>query len=408
MLITDEAGQFEVTSSPDHIVRLELLEEHWWSKSVTADFAVAEPIVMVLSAAKSVSFRALCEDGQPLTYAISLKNKDIGYSEMPSLAVDGTVTVKRVPIDRPLACKAFCRRIGYDDGFAEFSVADLNSGRELQIVAPKSDKPLGGIRVQFVGALSGIDSSVTIESDDGFARGGQLGPDRDHWESDKLPAGYRYRVSILGPWAWRSNWIEVETGKVSTVEATLAPGAVVRARLIDTDAFPVVRGALRPSNGSYLCFRGGKPPLPNVPLHWVSDADGNVCVTGLPAGKITLEAEAAGREPVTIECNTVAGQQIDLGEIVLNQAIGTITLELVGTKEGSQYRVFLSQPNEAGVIFPPYRLDDATHAYAGLPLRGYTVFATLAGGGSVARAKINLSPEQYSVTVQLDVSELEP
>ncbi len=327
---------------------------------------------------------------------------------MPALADDGTVTVKRVPTDRPLTCKAFCRRIGYDDGFAEFSVADLNSGQELQIVALKSDKPLGGIRVNFGGQHSGIDSSVTIESDDGFVRGGQLGPDRDHWESDKLPAGYRYRVSILGPWAWRSNWIEVETGKVSTVEATLAPGATVRARLIDADAFPVVRGAMRPTNGSYLCYWGGNPPLPNVPLAWVSDAEGNVCVTGLPAGKITLEAEAAGKEPVSVKCDAVAGQQTDLGQIVLSHAIGTINVELVGTKAGSQYRVFLAQPNEAGVIFPPYRLDDETHVYAELPLRGYTVFATLAGGGSVARAKLNLTPEQYSVTVQLDVSELKP
>lgn len=400
---TDSNGELKLTSGRAHLAALEVLDKRWHASRSNAAFLEQETVVITLSATATVRIRANYDDGQPVTHLGELYDRLSGYSLMFGLQNGGAAILQDVPVAGPLRCKIFGqKRPGYDNTEVEFSVAELTSGIELLVIVPKSTLT-GGVRVEFLNGSFESGSAVMLEQEDGRPQSRTLGRPDTYFQWGGLPGGKNIRLTLIGELAWRSDWIAVAAGEVTTVTAMLRPGGGARARLLDGQGRPICGGVLRVSNGSYLMYTAARVPM--VPSEFRSDGEGVVRVTGLPAQTLTLEAEAWGREVVARQCAIVAGGVTDLGDITLPDATGIIHVELTGTREGVHYHIVLMQP-KGPPWFDAVPVDGAQCTVRGVPLRKYVVGVLPGKYGAVVSRPVELTASGSEQTLSIDVSSL--
>lgn len=138
-----------------------------------------------------------------------------------------------------------------------------------------------------------------------------------------------------------------------------------------------------------------------------SDAEGLLQLGGLPPGAFTLSAEAPGKEPKLVEVVIVSGVSTDIGDIVLPDAEGGITVEITGKKDGVEYSVVVFQPS-GGAVLPFLPIHGDTCEVRNLPLRRYRVTVTGKKGGSLVGEDVTLTQEQRKQSIRIDVSSVVP
>lgn len=406
---TNEAGQFDFEFLHGDVVHASVDDDGWFAKSAEVSLAESNKVVLVLLRAATVRISATYDDGQPVTYMGSL-NSELAYGYNGTFALNnmGFAEVAGVATELPLVCTIFAgQRLGYSTHRVTFSSAELESGNELLVIVPRQKENLGKFLIHFGEQVSRFETSVIIEQEDGTPHSaGKLASTRDSWESNKLPAGRRYRLMVTGPRAWRSGWIEAVAGKVVAVDANLEHCATVRLRLLDSDGLPIYGGVLRVSDGAYLIYNKGHPPSPHAHPDRLSGKDGIVELSGLPSGAITIEAEAWGKQPVTREINLQSGNYVELGDWTLPTASGTIEVQVVGKRAGESYAVFVGGKDGSPIRpFIPFSQDRCFVEH--LAFRTYTIGVTLATGGTVAYETVHLSEDSPNQTVLLDVESVQ-
>jgi hypothetical protein len=405
----DENGNFLLEGTSATRARFDPVDTKWYFKYVEVTFSEYEVLTIVMQPAGEVRIRATYDDGQPVTYMGSLHSEDmISYSVTFGFSEDGTASIDGIPHSEPLKCLVFAQqRAGYDRHMVEFSPAELASGRELEIVVPRGSNRRGWIEIQFAESVPEGQFTVVLEHDNNTFSPElfPLATGTEKWKSKPLKGGTKWRVTVLGPQAWRSGWIAVDGGEITEVSAELRGAGAVRARLLDSSLQPLEYGALRINDRRVLCYSNsplGLIPL-GLPKKWWSDKDGRVQLDGLPVGVLEILAEARGKEENVQEVHIAEGEITDLGDIVLLDAVGEITIQLTNTKPGLKYVATICQ-TLSGDIVPSASIIDGTYTWKKLPLAKFHVGVTLEGGGSVVSKIVELSRYQLSHTVFLDAS----
>lgn len=422
---SDVNGEFSLESNPQHWAQLSLKSSHYYSKGAIVPFLQRGSVYLLVSPLLDVRIRAIYDDGQPVasTGLFSRPADPMAAARRPEalanwyfkLSRDGTATVT-VPSDEPLQCRIDAQvRAGYLKHSQVFSVAELDSGQELQIIVGRHvGTPAGTIRVEWGSA--GTEWNLIVEGGGLGVRNevrvdaGQTGV--DVWPL--APGIYRVQLSTRGgargavALAWRSEPIELKARETVVVSAKPEPTATVKARLVDESAFAIRGGTLRISNGQYLQFKKGAPGGSPLPKGVLSDPSGNLTLTGLPSGKYQLEAEAWGKEPALFEVNLQPGDVIDVGNIMLRNAAGEVTVELSGMQEGLEYSVFVGRADTGGNIYPAIPVEGGRIVLSKLPVRAYQISAVLRGGGAVSAVRVELTPDQPSQSIRIDVQKLKP
>lgn len=119
-----------------------------------------------------------------------------------------------------------------------------------------------------------------------------------------LPGATVVIVSAAGHVPWSSPFAELPAGSV-IIDARLAPARIARLRVIDADGQPLGDVRLRFSDETdtpCLVELGAGSRASSL----VTDRDGRVVARGLPAGRIRVEAEAAGWEDGRIVLDLLA------------------------------------------------------------------------------------------------------
>lgn len=421
---SDADGRFRLITRRGRALNLRPNTDSWFlnrNGSISLTMEENSVVRLVFSPARTIRIRAMYDDGQPVTQSGSLTR---GGPLFPfadpedaaprgtwsfGLGEDGTATVPLLAVDRPLKCTIFgWKRPGYQNAEnVEISVDELASGRELQVVVYPHNMNMGNIRVEFVNGRPAGKSQIFYGRNDYKPSQGPLAANAEFWQSGPLRAGYKYQVTVLGGMAWRSDWIDVVKGENTVVIADLQPAGSVRARLLDGQSNPLARSVLRVSDGGYLGFtaRGGTTPLVR-PDYWTNDK-GEVLLAGLPPGRIKIEAEAWLHEPVVMEVDVVGGETHELGDIVLNKAVGEVTVEVTGRRDGMDYAIVVFQPSGVAIRpFEEFQGDSGT--VKGLALRAYRVAVTTKNGGRVVGENCELTPDNPNQTIRIDVSTIEP
>lgn len=409
-LFSDRSGQILLSNEAGRRLTLEVTDAAWYAAPLETDFVPGQSEVEVLlESVCTVRVRAQYDDGVPVTYMGSLRSAGrSGYSVSFALDEQGCAEVARVPVRPLLRCIIFGgKRTGYAKHEVSLRQDQLTSGMENLIVVPRT-VAAGGLLVLFQNGVIAPRSCIVLECSQDWppAESRQLPSGAQRYEWPNLTPGRRYRLMVVGTLCWRSDWIEVAEGQVTTVSARLDPCGTVTARIVDEQGQPIELGALALSNGMAYTFTASKAAGPLT--GGISGPDGQAVLKGLPPGPVALEAVAWGTEPVTLNVDVIAGQTTDLGTLILRKARGTIRVTLTGVPAGQRFRVSISpaQPPSAPDVLPPEIAVDGRLVMECLPLREYQVAAFPSDGGGVVTTRVELSAAEFDREVVLDVSSL--
>jgi hypothetical protein len=414
---TDEAGSFELSSDPSHVFALEPKAEGWQGTVTKGEFASESTLTVVLRPTMVVRLRIQYDDGQPFQGRASIvglgrfasaenePNRD-KYSRWFDCDEFGAVLLEDTPVDRPLACRVSSNQMkagyaGFDDHMQRLEVHELQSGQDLLVIIRPAQDLLGLIQVNVPTQVAQSLSIVVEWKGYPPTTNERLQVKDGSWRSDPLIAG-TYRITILGPLAWRSEWVEVRKGETTHLTASLQRSGSVRARVVDQAINPIMRGTLRVQDGGYFLYGRATPRADMVGIDGWSDADGVVVLSGLPPGPVTVEGEAWLKEPAIREAEVVSGSTVDIGDVVLHDAVGEITVEITGRKDGIDYFIDVSQPSN-GSVRPDVPLTGNTGTVKGLALRRYHVYVRRSGDGRLIGEYVTLTADHPSQTVRIDV-----
>lgn len=405
---TDVAGLAIVGGLVGHKVRLEPADDQWYWEPVELSVTASGTVVIVVARARTIRLHAMYDDGLPVTYMGSFHSADmVSYSRTFALSELGTSVVPGIPVDEPLTCLVYAQaRAGYERHLVVFTSAELASGTELQIIVPKAGNKRGNIRIEFDGDVNPSRSLILLEREGDTPTNDDLRGGMKRWDSPPLRPG-TWRVTVTGKLAWRSEWVEVAGGQITTLRATLHATGSVRARLLDASGAPLKAGALRLSVGRYLAYRSGNPPVPGDESAALSDESGVATLHNLPPGQLDVEAEAWGCQPEKKIAVVQPGQVTDLGDLVLGPATGEITVQLTGMRPDLNYVIIIMQPG-LGQVRGDLPVESTSSKVGELPLRSYRVGVTLARSGTIVAETVELTADQPAKLVQIDVSSVKP
>ena len=410
---TSETGMFILEGKSTYRVHLKPPEVAQWHSQteVRADFSVGQ-VTIVYAPASRFELHVQYEDGTPAIGAgCSLRDRARSFEWGLLVTQDGSAVFEKVVTDTTLELYISSRNIRFESYSEQLTISDIQAGRT--IVTLKAQKnPFGLIRVEFNGFKSSRETSLLVEADpwSPFARLYSLMPGLTHWQNQFPPSPARstkYRVVLSDPGgAFSSYWVEVLPGETTVIRAALAPGGIVKARILDDKGQPLVNAVLRISDGSYLVWDGaaGGGVDRYRDLGWTADAGGYVTLRNLPARNVKLEVEAEGKQPRFFEAQVAQGGVNDLGDIVLDDALGELEVELRGGKADRKYVLLLSQPGGLRLTAPKL-FDGSSLRLSRLPLRRYRLGVAFAQGGSTfvwTDVDLSLGASRQSAT--LDVS----
>jgi hypothetical protein len=406
-MTSSDTGQFGLDPIAGHFVDLSVLTDGWYASSIRKIPLEAGSYALRLSPTATVKIIAHFEDGEPVSSDAILKRStgDIWWFKL----VDGVGEAKGVATDSDLQCIILSDyRFPYRKHISDFMQSEVASGRELRVIVRPPEQKQGKIRLEIVNGFLTPGQGVMLEQQPGYraSQTSSVRAQQASWESQSLLTELSYRISVLGEQSWRSDWFEISAGEVTVVQATLQASATITAVLVDSAGNPINDAALRISDGGYLPYRAGGKPDIGVQNGALSGKDGRVTLGGIPAGKLTVEAEMWQKEPAVRELDLLPGQTLDMGTLVLDDARGEVFIELVGCADGAEYAVIVDQPS-GPTLFPLEAVNGKKHKLSALPLRRYLVGVTFAKGGTIVWVDVDLTG-QPSQTIYLDASKVTP
>lgn len=167
---------------------------------------------------------------------------------------------------------------------------------------------------------------------------------------------------------WVSPFFEVEKGKTYEFWAEPMKVATVVCRMIDPDGNPLLNTCMhtmRPGGPGWWLQRNHVAKTSYTGAGWPptvqGGADGVARMTNLPPGEREFFFEAWGHERAVRKVRLVAGETVDVGDVVLAPATGTIEVNLINFDPELDYQIELATPYGIGLINVS-RLSKNTHA----------------------------------------------
>lgn len=402
------SGKVSLFSSRGDLARITLQSDAWYLQP-GEDLPFGGPEhELQLHRTASITVRARFDDGVAVTGDAAFLCPETGGSWNFRLR-DGAGEARGVALVQGLQCCVMAQyRFPYQMHVQDVPLDEITSGRIVEIVVKLPAKPRCRIRLELEDSSLTERHAVMLEQEPGFraAHMVRIQAGTQSWESADLRPEGRFRVTVLGDTAWRSDWFEVQPGETKVVTARLRQGATVTAVIADAEGVPMPGACLRVCDGSYLSFSSPGQVSVNPWQGAVADADGRVNLSGLPTGAVEVEADGWHCTAVRQQVTLFDGAAIDLGQLRLGKAGGEVFVEVVGGVPGREYSIVVDQPGGAPVL-PAEKLAGARHRITGLASRKYMIGIVFTSGGTIVWASVDLSA-QTSPSITLDASTLRP
>lgn len=222
----------------------------------------------------------------------------------------------------------------------------------------------------------------------------------------------KYRMRLVGEYAWDSGEIDLPPGTVLKVHPVLAPSAKVRATVLDDKGAPIPGAVLE---FAHLGDGSGRPrnwsSRDRVDSHaaGVAGADGKAVLPGQPVGTTTFKVEAPGFEPVTRVVTLASGEDVDFGEVRLERAAGKLVINLPAWDYAArEIRICILTPY-GGNLTPVGKEPVATSSrfeFSGL-VRGRTYAVAVMGRGGSIKVFNGVVATAAEPVVTLDATDAE-
>lgn len=211
---------------------------------------------------------------------------------------------------------------------------------------------------------------------------------------------------------WRGPLFNLKAPAERTFLALPVKTFAVRARFVDAAGKPVSRAglALYYPIIDWSMERRHNPSLDEHRNHTVCCRAGKAGVAileRLPLDTTELFVDADRYEPQRLAVTGRAGEVVDLGDVVLQEAKGSVQFTLKGMAPGYPYSVGVLNPERTTVIeFVILHDDEATGRVERVPSGSYTVHVVAYNGERGKNVEIKLEPGSEPIVLEIDVSDL--
>lgn len=261
-----------------------------------------------------------------------------------------------------------------------------------------------------------IISPLNATSDSGRVSGGET------WQTIKVLWWVGdFFVDVKGKQGiWVSPFFEVEKGKTYEFWAAPMKVATLVCRMIDPDGKPLLNTqmhTMRPGGPGWYLQRNHIAKTNYTGAGWPPSvkggADGVARMTNLPPGEREFYFEVWGHERAARKVNLIAGETVDVGDIVLAPATGRIEVNLINRDPELTYGAALKTPFGIGLIELVSKIEGPSVVFENVASRKYMIHIGAMRnikGKNVGRGKnidIELQAGQ-KLTIDVDVSDIDP
>ncbi|MCB9932739.1 MAG: hypothetical protein H6841_04870 [Planctomycetes bacterium] len=316
-------------------------------------------------------------------------------------------------------------RLGWKNPFC-VEIPLNTHARSLTVVIPESSEPRCAVHVELDGFRENEGWEMHIQGEAIWSTFG-----KPNWgglyRNYTLLAGLEYVIRISGPrGVWESEPFVLEEKEVRVFKPQVAEPITVRCRVVDelgkpvTPCFASTRYHAMPnwhtvrklSNQILQKRKDGtvdRRELSNTGNGTAGDTEGVIILKGVPSNITKLYVEAQGCERTTVELSAKPGVHVDLGDVVVVTAVGSITVRFKNMASGEQFRVAVMKLRQ-GFEAPVLTDGSDTHTFSALSVnRGtYTVWASRGNGFTPVQVQVTLSAEHPVQEVEIDANQMTP
>jgi hypothetical protein len=362
----------------------------------------------------------------PLTYSLDIRYEDGATWEgelsmtVPTKMTPQTIQVIAGRLDglivpdgvEAYVC-AFSRRGGFDSKAEQWIGGDRDPSRSIELILPRdTETTLALIMID----LSSFGSAkVTITCSDLRPMNGtpvltQLSCQHTNGGRVHIIGHHRagnYNVSAMTQdLGWDSGIFHLAEQETCLLQPIVEPCGTVSCKVFDAEGNPLPDARVSVSRGRFPQWDIWKTDLPGwceVGVRCRADEFGQCTLYGIPPGQLEVEVNARGFELVVIPCNIAAGNLLDLGEVRLLQATGSIQMQLTGVKADAKYEAVLYQTGSSPVD-DAVSFDDSGYLdLQRVQLRTYTIVVRQCGGGWATSKFVELSADNPTVRLDFEV-----
>ncbi len=239
-----------------------------------------------------------------------------------------------------ISFRTIASRAGYTEVDKTISADEIAAGRLIEIVIPAGVSPNTPGKVVLVSpegvTLDGyVSLHPLVTTNLRVGRGwsirypvsGKPGEFEMRLESGNVRAG-TYVLYIYGKTPWYSGEFEVDPGQVKEVTPVPTEPASLTVRVVDVEGNPLPGAVLSPAiitMPQTIAWRGSSTsPRPGEAE---TGADGVAKLEKFPAGTFDFQVYATGYQPWQGSVTLVAGQENDLGTLIMDKAAGRIEVQ---------------------------------------------------------------------------------
>jgi hypothetical protein len=395
--VTDEDGNFELLEGrdfPDGLaIRFGKLYDFapgmtyaWWANMHDGLFTFSVPrnaelttVRVRLAMAQTVVLNVRYADGEPFTEAFGLTfgSQRPGSLARVALSEQGSAEIILPQDELRMYFFALSSRTGFrTDMMWQVSAHEIPATLELVIPA---DEDQTTIVVDLTAWPSDQPVTVGVFHSSGIAVTKQSVQGGGVWQTHRVRAAPGLRVIVLSDaTVWQGPEFELRAGESAEFTAVPTQTFSVGMTFVDESGAPVTRVRVSPfpfaSEGAgrvppaaqraapapdYVMRRGGR--------------GGRIVMDALPAGEITLHILSDWHEPQSRTVVGRPGDQIELGNIVLVAARGTITVRLTNYDPETEYYLLLWHPGLASGSVLQSPVEGNTYVIRNVNVREYTL-----------------------------------
>jgi hypothetical protein len=349
---TGADGRAELEAPLEAMLRLNVDEVGWvlgWRNVTIQGGHVEAPITVY--AVLPLKVRVTYADGKPYVGLLTVKAKGLWQTSVQMVEEAGSklplptswpmqadkvsysfheiVEFSGLPSGVELTFGTRASRAGYSEVERTVTLTEITSAELIEVVIPEGVSPDTPGQIVLKPnedqRLDGRCVLFRVLADGTMRKAG--------WNSRKtevsgnIQAG-RYVVVLLGAKAWQSEEFDLAPGEVKELTPALLEASSLSVRIVNEKGEPVAGAAISFATQELpWTARYGAEGVKPMAGEAVSDVDGKLSLAELPAGTFRFQIYGRNFQPWEGYATLIAGQDCDIGDIILEAAKGRIEVQ---------------------------------------------------------------------------------
>jgi hypothetical protein len=215
-----------------------------------------------------------------------------------------------------------------------------------------------------------------------------------------------YNVHVTGQKVWEARDVLVRPGEVTMLDVILQEPAIIKGRVLSADG-KTLEKVVASTVSRFWPMWESVPKLGDETRKSNFDKDGYFTINGVTPGDRDLWVMSPGYERRRIRVTLRSGTETDVGTVNLERSTSTVGLTVVGMDPSLKYLACMIEPG-GHPISKPVEVGTLPITFSDVATGHYRVCVFLAGSGETKSKPFEVTQNNSTQAVELDVADLKP